>query len=109
MSHDMVGFNKAGKQIAHLHFSMGNSSAGILYVLLDAMDYHAGVSGTGDSTNLSIEKTEQALNKYQQIYVDGDTSQKDDFTIWEQNEILNFLLNCVTTAQKEGSVRVLFA
>lgn len=37
MGHDIVGYNKAGKEIAYARFSMGNPNATVLYTLLNTM------------------------------------------------------------------------
>ncbi len=50
MGHDISGFNKAGQEIAYARFSMGNCNALILYRLLNAQKYYAGVSGSGGGT-----------------------------------------------------------
>lgn len=109
MSHDICGYNKAGKEIAYARFSMGNYNAMILYHLLDADDYNAGVSGSGDSCIFSIQQLEKALSVYKEFYKNGASLSESDFLPWDQKQILNFLLNCFETAQKEGSVRVCFA
>jgi hypothetical protein len=108
MSHDIVGYNKAGEEIAYARFSMGNYYATILYSLLDANDCNSGVSGSGDSSNFSIQQMEKALNAYMQLYPYDASLSENDFLDWDQKQILNFIENCFATAQKEGSVRVLF-
>ena len=68
MGHDISGFNKAGKEIAYARFSMGNVNAIILYRLLQAYKYYAGVSGSGGSTCFSTQQCEKALNRFNQFY-----------------------------------------
>lgn len=106
MGHDISGYNKAGEEIAYARFSMGNFDATILYDLLDANDYDAGVSGSGDSSVFSIQHIENALNAYNQLY-DNPPAEGDPVD-WDQKQILNFIQNCLTTAQKDGSVTVFF-
>ncbi|WP_068677000.1 hypothetical protein [Oceanobacillus sp. Castelsardo] len=109
MGHDILGYNKAGEAIAYARFSMGNDNATILYRLLDAIDYHAGVSGSGNSTTFSIQQIEEALNAYKQKCSKGNpTLPKNNFLIGDQKQIQDFLLNCLETAQKEESVTVFF-
>lgn len=105
MGHDILGFNKAGDEIAYARFSMGNHNATILYSVLDANNYYAGVSGSGGSSTFSIQQMEKALNVYKQIYDNGDSLSESDF---DKKQISNFLLNCLATAKKEGSVGVYF-
>ncbi|WP_180271643.1 hypothetical protein [Fredinandcohnia onubensis] len=102
MSHDILGYDKAGEEIAYARFSMGNYNATILYDLLDANNYYAGVSGSGDSSNFSIKQIENALNSYDQLYKHSLPAS------WDQKQILLFLQNCLATARKEGSVAVFF-
>ncbi|MEH7076521.1 hypothetical protein [Neobacillus drentensis] len=105
MGHDISGFNKAGKEIAYARFSMGNYNAVILYSLLGATTYYAGVSGSGNSTTFSKQQIEKALNSYKQLYYKTDSSLSEN---WDLKQILDFILNCLATAQKEESVRVYF-
>jgi hypothetical protein len=109
MGHDISGYNKAGDEVAYARFSMGNYNATILYHLLDADKYYAGVSGSGDSSTFSVQQIEKALNVYKQFYENGDSLSVSDSLDWDQKQILNFILNCLETAQKEDSVRVSFA
>jgi hypothetical protein len=109
MGHDIYGFNKAGKEIAYARFSMGNYNATILYSLLEATDYYAGVSGSGRSNNFSKQQIERALNGYMKLYNNGNSPVLDNgFLAWDQKQILNFIQNCLVTAQKEDSVEVYF-
>lgn len=108
MGHDISGFNRAGEEIAYARFSMGNYNATILYNLLNADKYYAGVSGSGDSTTFTIQQIEQALNTYSQYFNDGNAVLEFDKLPWDQKQILDFILNCLATVEKEGSVRVYF-
>jgi hypothetical protein len=109
MSHDIYGYNEAGEIVAYLRFSMGNNNASTLYNVLDAYEYHAGVSGSGEITTFSIQQMEKALNAYKQICENSDlTLSKSEFLIWEQEQIKTFLFNCLETAQEEESVTVFF-
>ena len=109
MGHDIYGYNKAGEEIAYARFSMGNYNATILYNLLDANEYYAGVSGSGDSNTFSIQQIEKALNAYKEFFNKGDSPlSQSDLLAWDQKQILNFIKNCFVTAQKEESVRVYF-
>lgn len=108
MGHDISGINKAGEEIAYARFSMGNYNATILYRLLDADDYYAGVSGTGESTTFSKRKIETALGAYNQTYGKVVSRSESNFIDWDLKQIHEFIQNCLTTAQKEGTVRVFF-
>lgn len=109
MGHDISGYNKAGEEIAYARFSMGNYNAITLYSLLDANDYYAGVSGSGDNSRFSIRQIEKALDEYKQLFNnDASSIEKSDSLPWDQKQILSFIVNCLETAKKEGSVRVFF-
>ena len=108
MGHDISGFNKAGKEVAYARFSMGNYNALILYRLLNAHKYYAGVSGSGGSTSFSIQQIEKALDDYKKLYNHGESPEENDPSNWDQKQILNFIRNCLVTAQIEGRVRVYF-
>ncbi|WP_442597820.1 hypothetical protein [Neobacillus sp. D3-1R] len=103
MGHDIFGYNSAGKEVAYARFSMGNYNAAILYRLLDADHFHAGVSGSGDSATFSIPHMEKALNAFNQFYDSG-----SNFDSWDQKQIHDFIKSCLATAQKEGRVKVYF-
>jgi hypothetical protein len=109
MGHDISGYNKAGEEIAYARFSMWNYNATILYNLLDANEYNAGVSGSLNSSTYSIQQIEKALNAYNQLYKKAVSSQSDNYLEWDLKQILDFIQNCLATAQKEGSVRVTFS
>lgn len=108
MGHDISGYNKAGKEIAYARFSMGNYNATILYRLLNANDFYAGVSGSGRSTTFSTEQIEKALKAYKEFYRTDDCLSETDLLAMDQKQILKFILNCLATAQKENSVKVYF-
>ncbi|WHY01132.1 hypothetical protein [Neobacillus sp. DY30] len=107
MGHDISGFNKAGEEIAYARFSMGNYNATILYSLLDASEYYAGVSGSGGSSTFSKQQIEKALNDYKKLYND-DSKSNSEFIDYDEKQIKNFIINCLETAQKEENVRVYF-
>ncbi|WNF36904.1 hypothetical protein RJD24_21335 [Bacillaceae bacterium IKA-2] len=108
MGHDILGFNKAGEEIAYARFNMSNQNATVLYGLLEANNYYAGVSGSGGSSTFSKQQMEKALNTYNQLYDNGDPQSESDFLTWDKKQISDFLLNCLATAKKEGSVGVYF-
>ncbi|MGG3467640.1 hypothetical protein ABES02_09185 [Neobacillus pocheonensis] len=108
MGHDISGYNKAGNEIAYARFSMGNYNAIILYNLLDAENYYAGVSGSGDSSTFSIQQFEKALRAYKQFYKNGDSLSDSDSLTWDQKQIHTFIQNCLATAKIEGNVKVYF-
>ena len=108
MGHDISGYNKAGEEIAYARFSMGNYNAITLYSILDANKFYAGVSGSGGCSTFTLEQMEKALNSYKEFYNKDDSQSESDFLNWDQKQILNFTLNCLATAQKEGCVRVYF-
>ncbi len=109
MGHDIYGLDKDGKEIAYARFCMGNYHALILYSLLDSDKFYAGVSGSGGSATFTIQQIEKALDAYRQSYsnvkfpLDG-----NDANSWDLKQILNFIENCLETAQKDGSVSVYF-
>ncbi len=105
MGHDIMGYNKAGAEIAYARFSMGNYNALILYNLLDAENFYAGVSGCGDFSTFSLPHMEKALNEYQQKYGKRGSGGEVD---WDLKQIRDFIENCLKTAQQEGSIRVYF-
>jgi hypothetical protein len=105
MGHDISGFNNSGEEIAYARFSMGNYNSTILYSLLDANQFYAGVSGSGKSSTFSINQLEKALNTYNQLYGNGKSLSERD---WDLKQIRDFIQNCLATAQKEGRVNVYF-
>ncbi|MFB3169376.1 hypothetical protein P5G62_019895 [Neobacillus sp. 179-C4.2 HS] len=105
MGHDISGFNNTGEEIAYARFSMGNYNSTILYSLLEANQFYAGVSGSGKSTTFSINQLEKALNTYNQLYGNGKSLSERD---WDLKQIQDFIQNCLANAQKEGRVNVYF-
>ncbi|QHS24140.1 hypothetical protein GWK91_15070 [Virgibacillus sp. MSP4-1] len=107
MGHDILGVNRAGKEIAYARFSMGNYNATVLYRLLDADDFYAGVSGSGGSTLFSVQQIEHAIHSYSQLFEKNESASELDID-WDLKQIKEFLLNCLTTAKNEGNVKVFF-
>ncbi|MEH7106889.1 hypothetical protein [Bacillus sp. JJ1764] len=109
MGHDILGLNRAGDEIAYARFSMGNYNATILYRLLDAHHFYAGVSGSGGSSTFSKQQIEKALVAFHQLYNKGASTHSSYDTLpWDLKQILVFIKNCLVTAQREGSVKVYF-
>ncbi|WP_453991457.1 hypothetical protein [Bacillus nitroreducens] len=109
MGHDISGINKAGEEIAYARFGMSNYNATILYSLLEANEYYAGVSGSGGISTFSVQQIEKALEEYKKFFNTKDTTlQNNEPTNWDQRQILQFIQNCLATAHKEGSVNVYF-
>ncbi|WP_456272485.1 hypothetical protein [Bacillus sp. AK031] len=107
MSHEMLGRNLAGEEVAYARFSMSNSNAFVLYSLLEAHHYNAGVSGSGNSLTYSPLQLEKALTAWKKIY--GKSTQSKSGTVnWDGKQINGFIINCLKTAQKEGRVEVIF-
>lgn len=109
MGHDIYGINRAGKEIAYARFSMGNHNAVLLYRVLDAYKYYAGVSGSGQSDTFSVQQIEKAMNTFREWLNDYVESQASNEPLpWDLKQTQDFIKNCFTTAQKEGSVKVYF-
>jgi len=109
MGHDISGYNKEGNEVAYARFSMGNRNATIIYRLLDAFQHYGGVSGKGRSSTFSIQQIEKALRDCNQLFSNKATSHSSNDPIpWDQKQIQDFIINCLETAQKEGSVKVFF-
>lgn len=104
MGHDIYGINKTGKDIAYARFSMWNYNASILYRLLDADEFHAGVSGCGRSTIISKQQLEKAMSDYKKTFGKKEISKTDI----DLKQILKFIEQCLSTAHEEGSVTVYF-
>ncbi|QQK81841.1 hypothetical protein HUG20_03620 [Salicibibacter cibi] len=106
----MCGFNKSGEEICHIRFTMGNPNALIVYRLFDAYDFYAGVSGNGQSKEVSLPEAEKALTALNQLHRDNEPYDlNDEYLTWLRSELDNFVISCFDAAQKEGSVRVSFA
>jgi hypothetical protein len=106
MSHEMLGCNRAGEEVAYARFSMRNSNAFVLYDLLEAHQFNAGVSGSGNSLSYSPLQMEKALNSWKRLY--GKSQPKNGTVNWDGKQINDFIVNCLKTAHKEGSVKVVF-
>lgn len=108
MGHDIYGINKNGEEVAYARFSMGNPNAIFLYTIMDADNYNAGVSGTGEVTTFSLQQMEKSWNAFKKYYSNTPLESDQEFEHWDEKQIFNFIRNCLTTAQKEGSVKVFF-
>lgn len=110
MSHSICGYNKAGEEIACARFSYRNPVASSLYDILDACEYHAGVSGSGDSAFYSLQQMKKALESYEEIFQSNFIIQAHQGpTDWDQKQVAHFIEKCLETALNEGKVRISFA
>lgn len=109
MGHDIFGINRAGNEIAYARFSMGNDNALLLYHALEADKYYAGVSGCGQSSTFSVRQIEKAMNTFREWQNEYIASQSNNEPLpWDLKQTRDFIENCFSTAQKEGSVKVYF-
>lgn len=109
MGHDIYGYNRNGKEIAYARFFMSNPSASTLYYILGAEEYNGGVSGIGAKEKFSLEQMEKAKNKLLQFYDVEDLSELKIRSLdMDDEQILNFLSNCLKTAKEEDDVEIVF-
>ncbi len=109
MSHEMVGFNTEGEEIAYVRFTMGDLNAHLLYDILDANEHNGGVSGKGASESYSLSQVEAAYNSYNDLNNNVKSSNgQNEFLTWQQKEISKFFNSCINTAQKEKIVTICF-
>ncbi|MET3682554.1 hypothetical protein ABID56_000635 [Alkalibacillus flavidus] len=105
MGHDIYGVNQNHQQVAYARFHMFNDVAHNLYQLLDSEECDGGVSGIGVQKTFSKEQIKQALDQYSQHY--GHLSKQSLDMDYEQ--INQFLHDCLSSAEQDGSVTVCFA
>lgn len=106
MGHDILAVNNAGEEVAFARFSMCNHSATILYSLLNTNNYYAGSSGSGGVVTFTTKQMEMALNGFNQLYDKDEPLSEKNILTWDEKQISEFLLNCLETSKKEGSVVV---
>ncbi len=110
MSHEIYSRNKAGSEVGYIRFTMSDPNAGLLYALLDADEYHAGVSGTGGFATISVQQLEKALDEFKTIMIQNvDRVKNDQYLQWLEKEMLAFISGSLKTALEEGEVEVIFA
>lgn len=63
MGHDIYAYKRPHDEVAYLRRSMGNPEARIIYRLLDAEQYDAGVSGDGSWATFYRDQLEQAASR----------------------------------------------
>ncbi|TFJ94158.1 hypothetical protein [Lentibacillus salicampi] len=109
MGHDISSFNRAGQQIGYVRFTMGDVNAPLFYDLLDANEYYAGVSGSGEVAILPLDQVKKALKAFDRWKAkDFGHKGNQEFLLWQRNEIQKFMNSCLETARKEGTVKVFF-
>lgn len=88
---------------------MSNVNASILYCVLDADEYNGGVSGIGAKVTFSAHQMEKAMDVLLQFYNAGDSTELKEASLnMDEEQILNFLLNCLKTAKEEEEVVIVF-
>lgn len=106
MGHDIYGYDKARKEVAYARFSKWNFNANVLYSVLEANEFFAGVSGSGGGSEFSVQQIKKAMKEFE---VDYDLNPSNEADKWDVKQIQDFLSNCLATAEKEGEVKVIFA
>ncbi len=109
MGHDISAANSGGELVAYARFSMWNRNADVLYDLLGAEECNAGVSGSGEIVQFSLQQIENALTRFTESIKNGSALLDHESGEWDQKQIMEFLVKCLETAKKEGSVNVYFA
>ena len=104
-----MAVNQANQEVAYVRFSMGNYSSIDFYRLFDALQYHGGVSGIGASAKYTVSQVERALQLFQQQFQQKNAKEESDFAAYERREIQTFIENCLSTAKKEGIVRISYS
>lgn len=112
MGHDITGYDKKDNQICYIRFTMNDRMAGEFYNFFNAAEYNGIYSGIGEVVSYTVKDVEKALEKYRTIYTITTNSVQDledDFELWQQNEMLDFILACLDIAEQEGWVNIAYA
>ena len=108
MSHEMVGFNKSGEEVAYVRFTMNDYYALIVYDLFDAHKHNGGPSGKGHSETYPLSKVEEAFQSFNQLTNEFFNTENFDSIPWQHVDIQKFLNHCLFTAEKEKSVSICY-
>jgi|SRR5699024_7681084 len=108
MGHDILMFNKKGKEVGYLRFSMDDRLADTIYDIYDVKQFNGFVSGKGDQKTFTKEEIRAAYESYQ--------TDKPSFTVYtnekyhalRRNEIDTFIQTSVDTVNEEGEVTIYF-
>lgn len=88
---------------------MSNPSASRLYSLLDAYGHNGGVSGFGTKESFSVEQLEKAVETLLRYFDVKDLMElKTKSLDIDDEQIINFLSNCLRTAKEEDDVEIAF-
>lgn len=111
MGHDITGYDKKDNQICYIRFTMSDRMADEFYDFFSAAEYNGIYSGIGEVVSYTVKEVEKSLEKYRSIYPTETNSVQDladDFELWQQNEMLDFILACLDTAEQEGCVNIAY-
>src|SRR5690625_1517613 len=108
MSHEIIGFNKKGEEIAYVRFTMNDYYAHIVYDLFDAHEHNGGPSGRGYTEVYSLQQVQKAFNSFNTLT--NELSEVIDFesTPWQLDHIFKFLHRCLFTAENEKSISICY-
>ncbi|MFC4389030.1 hypothetical protein ACFOZ1_14600 [Gracilibacillus marinus] len=105
MGHDIFAYNKANQEVAYARFSMFNDNSYILYDLLQAREFHAGVSGSGVCVEFSDVMMNQVMQDCNLLFPKNDRANRRDIDV---KQIQGFIKNSYEAAKNEGSVKICF-
>lgn len=108
MSHEMIGLNHNGEEIAYVRFTMNDFYANIIYDLFDAQEHNGGVSGKGYAEIYSFREVKNACKTFDHLIEQLCSKFDEDVIPWQLKEIKKFLTQCLLTAEKEENVSICY-
>lgn len=108
MGHDITLVNKAGEKIGYVRFSAGDFKSYYFYELFGAQDFNGIVSGLGRRKDYGVAKMKRAYEKYLELEERHFVYPGNDFGKNQEESIVSFLKNGITSAEKEGTVTIYY-
>lgn len=108
MGHDILMFNKNGKEIGYLRFSMWDRTSDIIYDIFDVQEFNGIVSGKAEQKTFFTGDVQRAVMNYKQTEIKRIVYDNEQTTQWRKNEIEKFMASCVDAVRRDGEVTIFF-
>lgn len=101
-------FNKNGKEIGYLRFSMWDKTSESIYHIFNVQEFNGIVSGRGEQKTFFKQDVQQAIERYHQTEIKHLKYENDKMTAWRRREFDKFMNSCETAIKHDGEVTIYF-
>lgn len=105
MSHCTIAYDKKGKEVDCIIYGAFSNNYNLIYEALDSKYFNNGASGNGMEKKFSKEDILSSIEFCENISISEVYPDEEKL---EKRKLKKFLKKCLTVANREGSVNILF-